>query len=59
MTSVRNNFGFVNIGISNNYTMAINDLSVMYSLPIDIFGVYGGASRYVTGGVKIVITLPP
>ncbi len=59
MTSVRNNFEYVDIGRENNYTMAVNDFSVIVSLPVDIFSIYGGASRYVIGGVKIVITLPP
>lgn len=58
MSSVSSSFGYVGVQLGDNHTMAITDAVVQYTVPVDIFGVYGVASRYVAGGVKIVVVLP-
>lgn len=58
MSSVSNSFGDLEIGLGDNRTMAITDAIVLFRVPVDVFAVYGATSRYVTGGVKIVVVLP-
>lgn len=58
MSGLLSAFGAFAISTNNNYTMAVANYTVLYQLPVDIIGVYGASSVYVSSGIRIVIVLP-
>jgi hypothetical protein len=58
MKYCKSNFNNFSISRGSDKTMAINDYSISYLLPIDIIGVYGSGNKYVDGGIVMKLDMP-